>query len=189
MANAASAAFFLFVQATGPPIFKDSLRLVLVIFLFASAFWAIIDFIATTTRSTSGCQVAIAFGSAFDQVARTAFEQFLLWGLNRGVRVSLGALIPQACIILRFILGGVYVGFQRSHFKPVCVPSTAVEPLGIAVLIVDALILLFFIIKLMSDGNPGNGAGKVAEPKRSKTFLLAIAAAGFWTAVSDRSDI
>lgn len=137
-----------------------------------------------TTDASSACQVAVAFGSAFDQLARTAFEQSLLWGLSGGVKVSMSMFMSQAALILRFILGGVYVGFQRSQFNPVCVSSTSVLPLGISVLGADAAITLFLLAKLIWTGNSGSSAENDAEAKHSKILLLGIAGTGFWTAVS-----
>lgn len=182
MANAASAATLLYLKANGPPIFQDSLRLVLVIFLFSSALWSITDFAALHTEAASGCQVAVAFGAAFDQLARSAFQQFLLWGMNGGVRISWTTFVPQLAVISRFVLGGVFVGFQRSHFHPVCISSTLVLPLGVSLLGVDALIIFVFLAKLMVVGD--NTKKDSEEAKRSRLLLLAVAGAAFWTAVS-----
>jgi hypothetical protein len=184
IANVASAAVFLFLTANGPPLFKDSLRLVLVVFLFASALWAFVDFVAMTVESNSSCHVAVAFGATFDQLARIAFEQSVLWGANAGAKTSMGVLIPQLALILRFVLGGIYVGFQRPQFNPVCLSTTSVLPLGIAVLAADAVIALFLLAKLLSIGKPAPGAGNEVEAKRSRMLIIVLAGAGFWTAVS-----
>lgn len=182
MANAASAAALLYLQANGPPIFQDSLRLVLVIFLLSSALWSFIDFVALNTEASSGCQVAIAFGAAFDQLARSSFQQFLIWGMNGGVKISWTTFVPQLAVICRFVLGGVYVGFQRSDFHPVCISSTLIMPLGVSLLGVDTIIIFFLIARLTVVGD--NTKKDSEEAKRSKILLLAVGGAGFWTAVS-----
>ncbi|KFH45950.1 hypothetical protein ACRE_032600 [Hapsidospora chrysogenum ATCC 11550] len=184
IANVASAAVFLFLAANGPPLFKDSLRLVLVVFLFSSALWAFVDFVSMTVDSDSACHVAVAFGTAFDQLARVAFEQFVLWGANAGAKPSMGVLIPQLAVLLRFVLGGIYVGFQRPQFNPVCLSTASVLPLGIAILAADAVVTLFLLAKLLSTGKSASRTGNEVEAKRSRTLITVLAGAGFWTALS-----
>ena len=184
IANVASAAVFLFLAANGPPLFKDSLRLVLVVFLFSAALWAFVDFVSMTVDSDSACHVAVAFGTAFDQLARVAFEQFVLWGANAGAKPSMGVLIPQLAVLLRFVLGGIYVGFQRPQFNPVCLSTASVLPLGIAILAADAVVALFLLAKLLSTGKSASRTGNEVEAKRSRTLITVLAGAGFWTAVS-----
>ena len=184
MAEAACAAAFLCLKASGPPIFQDSLRLVLVIFLSSSALWAIIDFVSLNNEAPSGCQVTVTFGAAFDQLARSAFQQFLLWGMNGGVRLSWTTFVPQLAVVCRFVLGGVFVGFQRPDFRPVCVTSTLVMPLGVSLLGVDAIIFFILLAKLTVVGD--NTKKGSEERKRSKVLLIAVGGAGLWTAVCSR---
>lgn len=160
------------------------MRLVLVISLASSALWAIVDFIALAISSPSACQVAVAFGAAFDQLARTALLQFLLWAVSGGMKLSIRALAPQAAVGLRFVLGAVYLGFQRADFNPVCIPSNGVLPLGISVVLTDTLIIMSLLAKVIWSARHGWEDAAVSETNSSRFVMLGIAGAGMWTAVS-----
>lgn len=102
--------------------------------------------------------------------------------MNGGVRISWTTFLPQLAVICRFVLGGVYVGFQRSDFQPVCVSSTLIMPLGVSLLGIDAIIIFFLLAKLTVVGD--NNKKDSEEARRSKILLVAVGGAGFWTAVS-----
>lgn len=167
-------------------LFRDGPRLVLVFFLASSFLWALTGFIATLvgTNAASGCQVAVAFASAFDQLARILLEEFLFWGMKSDVRVSFGVLFPQAIIVLRFILGGIFVGVQRPQFDPVCVGTTLVLPLGIAVLVADAFIVLMLFVRASSVGTFRDVSEKAPGWPRSRGILLIALGLVVWIAVS-----
>lgn len=186
--NAASAAVFLYLKGHGSSFMRDGLRLVLVTFFTTTALWAQTDFIATLidSNSTSGCQVAIAFASVFDQLARVSLEQAMLWGLNYNSQKStaIETLLPQGVIVLRFILGGIFVGVQRPQFNPVCVSSTKVLPLGITILIVDAIFIAIITARALSVGLVKDAQERTSGA-RSRALLFSIAGLGVWTAVSE----
>jgi hypothetical protein len=184
--NAASAAAFLFVKGHGSHIFRDGLRLVLITFLAGSALWAQVDFIATIldTTATSGCQVAIAFASAFDQVARFSLEQYLLWAVNSGAKMSTETLIPQVLVLARFVVGGVFVGLQRPQFDPVCIARTSILPVGIAVIAIDAVIIAMLLARAFQVGLVGDMQGRRPGAIRSKALLATIGGLAIWTGVS-----
>lgn len=142
-----------------------------------------------TTQSTSTCQVALGFAAAFDQLARVSFQQFLLWAAVHGPRLSLGTCVPQGIIVLRFILGGVFVGLQRPQLQPVCLSYTLLLPLGITVVAVDGALALAFLAKVNWGGRSGVALGKDSDYTRDKKLLLAIVAFGAWTAVGWPSPI
>lgn len=139
-----------------------------------------------TTQSASTCQVALGFASAFDQLARVSFQQFLLWAAVRGPRLSLGTCVPQGIIVIRFVLGGVFVGLQRPQLQPVCLSYTLLLPLGIAVVVVDGVLVLAFLAKVNWGGKSGLSLGKDPDSDltRDKKLMLTIIAFGVWTAVS-----
>ena len=91
-------------------------------------------------------------------------------------------LVFQIVLILRFVLGGVYVGFQRSQFTPFCISSAAVLPLGISVVGADGAIMLFLLAKSMKTGS--SERRNDVEARWRKILRLAMAGAGLWTAVS-----
>ncbi|EHK48226.1 uncharacterized protein TrAtP1_000968 [Trichoderma atroviride] len=180
---AASAAIFFFVKANRSPLLRDELRLALVVFLATSTLWGILEFAATLVSHnvTSACQVAISFATVFDQLARFSVEQFLLWGVNGGMKVSKLSLVLQGGLFLRFILGAVFVGVQRPQFDTVCVATNLILPIGIVVMVVDiAMVMILgtkaFLAKKSDAIRP--------ELSRTNTLILITVGLGMWTALS-----
>lgn len=180
---AASAAIFFFVKANRSPLLRDELRLALVFFLATSTLWGIVEFAATLVphNATSACQVAISFATVFDQLARFSVEQFLLWGVNGGMKVSKLSLVLQGGLFLRFIIGAIFVGVQRPQFDPVCVATNLILPIGIVVMVVDiAMVMILgtkaFLAKTSDAIRP--------ELSRTNTLVLVTVGLGIWTAVS-----
>ncbi|KAL3962580.1 hypothetical protein ACCO45_004103 [Purpureocillium lilacinum] len=167
-------------------LFRDGTRLVLIIFLICSSLWAATGFVATLIDPTaaSGCQAAVAIASGFDQLARIMLEEFLFWSMNSNVRASFGILFPQAVIVLRFILGGIFVGVQRPQFKPVCVGTTLVIALGVAVLAADAFIVLMLGIRASSVGIFRDVSERTADRDRSKALIVVTLSLAVWIAAS-----
>lgn len=168
-------------------LFRGGLRLVLAGFLLFATLWAVDGFVATfiDRASPSGCQIAVAFASAFDQLARIALEEFLFWAMNSDSRASFGVLFPQAVIFLRFILGGIFVGVQRPQFDPVCVATNLLWPLGVAVLCTDAFIVVAILTRASSVGVFRDM--KAANPvgSRSRGLVFTTMALGLWIPVRD----
>ncbi|KAK5663098.1 hypothetical protein OQA88_6514 [Cercophora sp. LCS_1] len=102
--NAAAAALFLYTKGHGSAIFRDSQRLVLVLFLFSAALWAQIDFITILLDVTA---------TVFDQLARFSIEQYLVWAMNNGSKPTVYQMIPQFIVLGRFVAGAVFTGFTR----------------------------------------------------------------------------
>ncbi|KAM0478478.1 hypothetical protein ACHAPX_005066 [Trichoderma viride] len=180
---AASAAIFFFVKANRSPLLRDELRLALVFFLATSTLWGIVEFAATLVphNVTSACQVAISFATVFDQLARFSVEQFLLWGVNGGMKVSKLSLVLQGGLFLRFILGAVFVGVQRPQFDPVCVATNLILPIGVVVMVVDTAMVMIlgtkaFLAKKSDAIRP--------ELSRTNTLILVTVGLGMWTALS-----
>lgn len=117
----------------------------------------------------------------FDQLARFSVEQFLLWAVNGGIKVSNLSLVLQGGLFLRFILGAVFVGVQRPQFDPVCVATNLILPIGIVVMVVDiAMVMILgtkaFLAKKSDAIRP--------ELSRTNTLILVTVGLGMWTAVS-----
>ncbi|KAM0250363.1 hypothetical protein ACHAQJ_008671 [Trichoderma viride] len=180
---AASAAIFFFVKANRSPLLRDELRLALVFFLATSALWGILEFAATlvSNNATSACQVAISFATIFDQLARFSVEQFLLWGVNGGMKVSKLSLVLQGALFMRFIIGAVFVGVQRPQFDPVCVASNLVLPIGIVVMVVDVAMVMVLSTKAVL---AKNGNDLRTELSQTNTLILVTAGLGLWTGLS-----
>ncbi|KAK4194667.1 hypothetical protein QBC40DRAFT_238069 [Triangularia verruculosa] len=178
---AASAALVLYINGHGAAVFRDSQRLVLVSFLISSALWAAIDFATTlidTTGSSMPCQIGVIFASIFDQLARFSIEQFLLWALNtnKGGKPSVLQLLPQILVLARFLAGAVFVGFTRPQTDDFCLATTSALPAGVAVLVLDAIIIVLLIQKAYSTG----GAAKTNSRSLTSVLLGLIC----WTAAS-----
>ncbi|PHH81056.1 hypothetical protein CDD82_1362 [Ophiocordyceps australis] len=166
--------------------FRDGPRLVLAGFLVFSFLWAVLGFIGTliSTTAVTGCQVSISFGSAFDQLARIFLGEFIFLAMKKTTRASLGSVFPQLVFLVRFVLGGVYVGVQRPQFKPVCVPVTLVFALAIAVLAMDAFIILMLLVRASSVGIFRDVQDKTFEWRRSRAVLFILLGFAMWTALS-----
>ncbi|KAI8202928.1 hypothetical protein K4K52_005902 [Colletotrichum sp. SAR 10_76] len=184
--NAASAAVFLFAKGHGSKIFRDGLRLVLITFLASAALWAQIDFAALTIDPTaiSGCQVAVIFTTIFDQLARFAIEQYLLWAINSNAKAPTGAIIPQAVIGTRFVLGAVFVGFQKPQIATVCVSKTDVLPIGVVIMVTDFLIIGMLAFRASSLGLIAEAKSGQAGAQGKKAVLWIMGGHGAWTAGS-----
>lgn len=184
--STASAAFLLRLRDYGSAFFRDGTRLALVAFLVTSALWAQTNFFAMlNNNSSTGCQVAVIFASVFDQFARSAVLQALLWMVNQITNTSsVEKLIYQGILCSRFIVGSVFVGFQRPQIDYACVIWNSAMPLGIIMVIIDTLLVFGLAVKVFTASRkdmPSNGA----RGHQTRIILPAIGGFGIWTAVGD----
>ncbi|KAJ3484021.1 hypothetical protein NLG97_g7158 [Lecanicillium saksenae] len=170
----------------GNASFSNGLRLVLVIFLLSSTLWSILGFAATLINGDGNpsCQVLIAFATGFDQLARLAFEQYLVWRI-KPQKMSSGIFVLQALIFVRFIMGGVLIGVQRPQNCPMCIAKNILVPLGIATLVTDLLIISITFAFIWVTRSPNSSLGLQISgflPAKIVAFLTA----GFatWLATS-----
>ncbi|UKZ55198.1 hypothetical protein TrVGV298_009016 [Trichoderma virens] len=180
---AASAAIFFFVKASRSPLFRDELRLALSFFLASSALWGVLDFAATLVHQNapSACQTVISFAAVFDQVARVSVEQFLLWAVNGGIKVTKLSLAMQGSLLVRFILGAIFVGVQRPQFEPVCVASNLVLPIGVIVMVTDVAMVAALSTKIVLAKKDNTLR---PELSRSNALIFVTAGLGIWTGLS-----
>ncbi|KAI0175314.1 hypothetical protein BJ166DRAFT_171447 [Pestalotiopsis sp. NC0098] len=173
LVNTASAGLFLYIKGHGSTIFRDGLRLALILFLASSALWAQVEFLATLIDSTasSTCQAAVIISSLFDQVARVSIEQFLVWAIAKDGRKSAAGLATQVLLLARFIVGMVFVGVTKPQFNSTCVPLSSIEPVAITVIALDAVILTAI-------------AALALSARSGKTVLLILAALAIWMGTS-----
>ncbi|ROV87416.1 hypothetical protein VMCG_10715 [Cytospora schulzeri] len=152
--NAASAALFLNIRGYGSSIFFDGKRLALIIFLLSAALWAQTDFITILIGPTgpTSCQIGVIFTTVFDQLARYAIEQHLLWVINAGTEVGAGQYVFQGLLAGRFILGAVFVGFSRHQMVTICAPVSSILALAIAVVAVDVGVVAILAARAASVG-------------------------------------
>ena len=188
--NAAAAALVLYLRGYGlAAVFRDSQRLVLVLFLLSAALWAQIDFITILLDITSPtpCQIGIIFSTIFDQFARFSIEQFLLWALNNnnGAKLSVTQMIPQVLVLARFLAGAVFIGFTRPQTDDFCLATTSALPVGIAVAGLDGVIILFLIIRAYSAGGVAkdNREGKGVDADRARALMSIMLGLVLWTGV------
>ncbi|KAL2119718.1 hypothetical protein VTJ04DRAFT_6679 [Mycothermus thermophilus] len=180
--NAASAALVLYFKGYGlSTLFRDSQRLVLVLFLLSAALWAQSDFVSIlldVSTSSTPCQIGIIFSTVFDQLARFSIEQFLLWAFNNnnGAKLSVFQLVPQALILARFAAGAVFAGFTRPQTDSFCVPTTAVLPVGIAVAGLDGAIVFLLFVRVWMGG--------VVAGDRGRALMAVLVGLALWTGTS-----
>ncbi|KAI0010357.1 hypothetical protein F4779DRAFT_310518 [Xylariaceae sp. FL0662B] len=184
--SAASPSLILYVKGHGSATFRDGLRLVLILFLASSAAWALVEFLATLIGPTAAptCQVAVIFSSAFDQLARTFVEQYLVWAVRKDEKKTVWGMIPQLLVLGRFILGGVFVGETRSDFNPTCVPASNVLPIAVAIIALDAVILALLAGRALSAGSTIDVVGGRHVPGRSRSIVYVIIGLTIWMGLS-----
>jgi hypothetical protein len=184
--QAGAGAFFLYVQGQGKKIFRDGLRLALTTFIASAALWSQIAFSATLVDPTSslGCQVAVIFSSFFDQLARFTLEQYLLWAINSGLKKAPDTFVPQGILMIRLVVGGIFVGFQRPQVFPVCQTSSGMFAIGIAVAATDLIMILIFLVRAVMIGLLQDVREKRPGMQRSKAILFLIAGLALWTGAS-----
>ena len=183
--NAASAAAFLMAKGRTTSLWKDGQRLALTIFLVSAALWAQIDFVAIAVdpSSASGCRTALAFASAFDQLARVALLQYFLWTSPGAATSAVQRFVPQGLLVGRLVLGGVFVGMQRPQLGPVCVTTTEIIAVPVAIVITDAVLFLACLIRVFSTGGLRDIKDDAGHQKR-KGVKLTLGGFLLWTGVS-----
>ncbi|KAL5313670.1 hypothetical protein ACEPPN_018091 [Leptodophora sp. 'Broadleaf-Isolate-01'] len=186
--QAAAGALFIYYRGHGSTIFQDGRRLVLILFLLFAALWAQIQFLNLLLADTmaTACQATLIISTMFDQLARVGIEQFLLWSVGHGTKLTAERLILQGILLVRMVGGGVLVGFTRPQFAPVCVAQTSVTPLAVVVLALDALITGVLMIRAMSLGMFREMREKSSSTRQeqSKALIFSIIGFGVWTGTS-----
>lgn len=158
------------------------------LFLVSSAIWGQVSFLSTVieTSATTTCQVAVIFSSLFDQIARVAIEQYLLWAVAKSGKKGPLVMIPQLLLLARFVVGMVLVGETRVQFNPTCVPLSNSVPISITVIALDAVILTILAVQSFSTGAPKGSQTNSQGPTQSKAVLLTITGLAIWMGVCFR---
>ncbi|KAL3420656.1 hypothetical protein PVAG01_07101 [Phlyctema vagabunda] len=186
--QAALGALFVNWRGHGSTIFQDGRRLVLVLFLIFAALWAQIDFLnlLITPSASTTCQVGLIFTTAFDQLARVVLEQFLLWSVGNGTKLTPARIILQIILGFRVVAGGLLAGFTRPQFTPFCVAYTSLLPASIIVLALDAIIIGVLLIQALSLGlfRDMRGGQRSDKQEQSKAVVVTIFGFAFWTGLS-----
>ena len=136
--------------------------------------------------SSKGCQVALVFSTAADQLARVALIQFLLWSSGNSSKVTIERLILQGILVARLVVGGILVGLTRPELTPVCVARTSITPVGIVVPSLDFLFMAILIIRALSKPSKDGTSSIVSSQEvKKRSNALVITGAGFliWTGV------
>ena len=160
------------------------------LFLFFAALWAQIDFLNLMIPSTTPtlCQASLVFSTMFDQLARVGMEQFLLWSVGQGTKVTAERLILQMILGVRLVAGGLLVGFTRPDFAPVCVARTSLMPMSILVITLDFIIIGVLFIRALALGMFRDMREERSSTlqEQSKALILNIVGFTVWTGVSPR---
>ncbi|KAI0847356.1 hypothetical protein F5Y00DRAFT_121738 [Daldinia vernicosa] len=183
--NAASAGLVLYAVGHGSAIFRDGLRLVLILFLTSSAAWALVEFLATIIEPTAAsmCQVAVVFSSIFDQMARVFVEQYLVWAA-RPEKKSIPNIVSQVLILIRFGVGMAFIGLARSDFNPTCVPISSVPPIAITIIVLDAIILALVAVQVLSSASTSGVSSDRQAPLGKRSVTLVTVGLAIWIGTS-----
>ena len=111
-------------------------------------------------------------------------EQFLLWSVGSGSKVTAERLVLQAILGIRLVAGGLLVGFTRPQFAPACVARTSLFPVSIVVVALDFIIVGVLIVRALSCGMLRDIREANAEKERSRALILSIVGFLIWTGVS-----
>ncbi|KAI1190829.1 hypothetical protein F5B17DRAFT_22576 [Nemania serpens] len=184
--NAASAALVLYVKGHGSAIYRDGLRLVLILLLFASSSWAFVEFLATLIdpSAASTCQVAVVFSSLFDQSGRVFAEQYLVWAVPKGDVKTPLSLVPQILVFGRLFVGIAFTAVTRTQFKPTCAPVSSVRAVSITTITLDAVIIGLLSIQAFASGQAKTSAGSHSVTPNTQTVRLALVGVAVWWATS-----
>ncbi|KAI1656314.1 hypothetical protein F4813DRAFT_131244 [Daldinia decipiens] len=183
--NAASAGLVLYAVGHGSAIFRDGLRLVLILFLTSSAAWALVEFLATIIEPTAAsmCQVAVVFSSIFDQMARVFVEQYLVWAA-RTEKKSIPNIVSQFLILVRFGVGMAFIGLTQSDFNPTCVPISSVPPIAITTIVLDAIILALIPVQVLSSASTSGVSSNRQAPLGKRSVILVTVGLAIWIGTS-----
>ncbi|RDW66442.1 hypothetical protein BP6252_10077 [Coleophoma cylindrospora] len=185
--QAALGALLVYWNGHGSSVFQDGRRLVLVLFLIFAALWALIDFLnlVISPNASTICQIGLIFSTTFDQLARVVLEQFLLWSVGHGTKLTAARVVLQVILVVRVVAGGILAGFTRPQFAPVCVAHTSLFPVSIVVLALDGIIIGTLLIQAMSLGLFRDMSGQSSDRKaQSKSVVFMIFGFAFWTGMS-----
>ncbi|KAI0601939.1 hypothetical protein F4775DRAFT_290977 [Biscogniauxia sp. FL1348] len=174
--TAASATSVIYIKGNGSAVFRDGLRLVLILFLISSTSWAFVEFLSVLIEptATSICQTAVVFSSIFDQLGRVFVEQYLVWALQKNGEKSVFSILPQILVLGRLILGITFAALTRTGFNPTCVPVSQVQAVSITTIALDAAILLLLAIRSFGSG-PAKGSqddGQVTDRSKAVNFIV-----------------
>ncbi|KAF4972432.1 hypothetical protein FSARC_999 [Fusarium sarcochroum] len=184
---AGTSAVSLLLSNRASKIIRDAPRLALIVFLISSALWAQMEFSAflLNINSKPGCQIMITFASTFDQFSRVSMQQSLLWILSMHNLASLTEIsVTQGFLLLRLILGGVFVGIQRPQLDTVCLTQTSILPVGIAVSVVDTAFVAFLLMRVISRGAYKDTQKGVISSSQSRAIALVVLGLIIWTGTS-----
>lgn len=132
-----------------------------------------------------GCQIMVTFASTFDQFARVSIQQSLLWIFSTHSLASLTEIgVMQGFIVLRLILGGVFVGIQRPQLNTICLTQTSILPVGITVSVIDTAFVAFLLIRVISRGVYSETQRGAISPRQSRAVALVVLGLIIWTGVS-----
>ncbi|PTB64605.1 hypothetical protein BBK36DRAFT_1123578 [Trichoderma citrinoviride] len=88
------------------------------------------------------------------------------------------SLALQGALLVRLIMGAIFVAVQRPQFAPVCVASNMILPVGVIVLAADMGMFGVLATKALLARRDNSG------PARSNTLIFFTAAFGIWTGLS-----
>ncbi|KAI0553103.1 hypothetical protein F4679DRAFT_495184 [Xylaria curta] len=182
--NAASGALVIHVKGHGSAIYRDGLRLVLILFLLTASLWALVEFLATLIEpsATSTCQVAVVFSSLFDQLGRVFVEQYLAWAVPKGDTKTIFSLVPQILVFGRLFVGIAFTAVTRTQFKPTCAPVSSIRAVAVTTIALDAVIIGLLSVQAFASGS--KTLSSRSTTLRSGTVRLVVVGVAVWWGAS-----
>ncbi|RKF60274.1 hypothetical protein OnM2_052002 [Erysiphe neolycopersici] len=85
----------------------------------------------------------------FDQLARVAFQQYILWATGEPVKSTVIRLVFYGILAVRLLAGGVLLGFTRPEFSTTCVARRSNIYGSVLVLALDGVIMVILATRIV----------------------------------------
>lgn len=138
--------------------------------------------------SSNICQLTIVASAALDQFTRVFIAGFLLWSVAHVSKTTAEKALLATLIGVRVVAGGLFTGFVRPQFEPVCVARSSLLPASIAVLGLDYFILGITVVRLFTLNIWKDLRDVRSSTKREQSRALVITTAGYFLWITVRSN-
>ncbi|KAI0996344.1 hypothetical protein K3495_g11836 [Podosphaera aphanis] len=168
-------------------LFRDFRRLVLVMFLFSAFVWTQVSFFILL--NTMPCQVTLIVLTGSDQLARAAFEQFLLMsvGVGSGMTKLFGTirLMVQGAVVGRLMAGGALAAFTQQLSPDSCVAVRTMPIVALGGLALDAQIIgALLALGVMRGSNRDKDMDSEKPTFMKKPYFIAVGGLALWFLIS-----
>jgi hypothetical protein len=113
-------------------ILRQPLQITYTLFIVSLILWSSLLFTTFLLLNPQPCSITSVLTALADQTSRTAFTALVLFSVRPPIHNTGERAVVLLFIAMRAIIGAVVVGFTRSTFMPVCLPSADTGDHGLA---------------------------------------------------------